>query len=308
MSELHLQFIRERLKRRDKVEVDAKEPKIPYRETVQAHGRGKLSAQEADRRPRPVRRSPHPAVPVAHRRQSRAITPPSSAFRRCANSITTRPAISCGSIRSSAASIPNNFLPAVEKGFKERLERGVIAGYRIQDVCAEVYFGKHHPVDSSEAAFKTAGSMAFRNVFQQAKPGLLEPIVTLHVTVPGTQAGRHQQRPVGPPRPRAGHGFGRRRFANRHRRGAPGRGDHLCPGAVEHDRRARQLHDGIRPLRPGAAATSRRRSSTRISTRKRRRNKGLPFPRRGGADFVQLPAFRQPNDTIRCLDFAGGES
>jgi elongation factor G len=85
--------------------------------------------------------------------------------------------------------IPNNFLPAVEKGFKERLERGVIAGYRIQNVCAEVYFGKHHPVDSSEAAFKIAGSMAFRNVFQQAKPGLLEPIVTLNVTVPGAKLG-----------------------------------------------------------------------------------------------------------------------
>ena len=73
--------------------------------------------------------------------------------------------------------IPNNFLPAVEKGFKERLDRGVIAGYQVQNVGVEVFFGKHHPVDSSEAAFKTAGSMAFRNVFQQAKPGLLEPIV-----------------------------------------------------------------------------------------------------------------------------------
>jgi elongation factor G len=85
--------------------------------------------------------------------------------------------------------IPNNFLPAVEKGFKERLERGVIAGYRIQNVAVEVYFGKHHPVDSSEAAFKTAGSMAFRNVFQQARPALLEPIVRLHVTVPSDKVG-----------------------------------------------------------------------------------------------------------------------
>ena len=85
--------------------------------------------------------------------------------------------------------IPNNFLPAVEKGFKERLDRGVIAGYQVQNVGVEVFFGKHHPVDSSEAAFKTAGSMAFRNVFQQAKPGLLEPIVMLHVTVPGSKLG-----------------------------------------------------------------------------------------------------------------------
>ena len=61
-------------------------------------------------------------------------------------------------------------MPAVEKGFKDRLERGVIAGYQVQNVCVEVHFGKHHPVDSSEQAFKTAASMAFRNVFQQAKP------------------------------------------------------------------------------------------------------------------------------------------
>jgi len=85
--------------------------------------------------------------------------------------------------------IPNNFLPAVEKGFRERMERGVIAGYKVQNVCAEVYFGKHHPVDSSEAAFKTAGSMAFRNVFQQSKPVLLEPIVKLNVTVPNEKLG-----------------------------------------------------------------------------------------------------------------------
>jgi elongation factor G len=85
--------------------------------------------------------------------------------------------------------IPNNFLPAVEKGFKERLARGVIAGYQVQDVAVEVHFGKHHPVDSSEQAFKTAGSMAFRNVFQQAKPGLLEPIVRMEITVPNSNLG-----------------------------------------------------------------------------------------------------------------------
>jgi elongation factor G len=85
--------------------------------------------------------------------------------------------------------IPNNFLPAVEKGFMERLDRGVIAGYQVQNVGVEVHFGKYHDVDSSEAAFKTAGSMAFRNVFQEAKPALLEPIVTLHITVPSGKVG-----------------------------------------------------------------------------------------------------------------------
>ena len=85
--------------------------------------------------------------------------------------------------------IPGNFMPAIEKGFKERLSRGVIAGYHVQDVCVEVHFGKHHPVDSSETAFKTAGSMAFRNVFQDAKPCLLEPVVKLEITVPEANVG-----------------------------------------------------------------------------------------------------------------------
>ena len=75
MSELHLQILRERLKRRDKVEVETKEPKIPYRETIQAKAEGQLPAQEADRRPRPVRRSPHPHVPPAQGRRRSRSTP-----------------------------------------------------------------------------------------------------------------------------------------------------------------------------------------------------------------------------------------
>jgi len=85
--------------------------------------------------------------------------------------------------------IPGNFMPAIEKGFRERLVGGVIAGYQVQDVCVEVHFGKHHPVDSSETAFKTAGRMAFREVFQKAKPCLLEPIVKLAITVPEESVG-----------------------------------------------------------------------------------------------------------------------
>src|SRR5262249_2621610 len=80
--------------------------------------------------------------------------------------------------------IPNQFVPGVEKGCKELLERGALAGFRIQDVAVEVYFGKDHPVDSSEAAFKTAGRVAFKNAFLAARPVLLEPIVNLEVIVP----------------------------------------------------------------------------------------------------------------------------
>jgi elongation factor G len=85
--------------------------------------------------------------------------------------------------------IPSNFMPAVEKGFLDRINRGVIAGYPVENVCVEVHFGKYHDVDSSEQAFKTAASMCFRNVFQQAKPALLEPIVKIEVTVPSANVG-----------------------------------------------------------------------------------------------------------------------
>lgn len=65
----------------------------------------------------------------------------------------------------------------------------MLAGYRVQDVAVEVYFGKDHPVDSSEAAFKTAGRMAFKKAFREARPVLLEPIVELEVTIPSKYTG-----------------------------------------------------------------------------------------------------------------------
>jgi elongation factor G len=188
MSELHLQVLRERLKRRDKVEVDVKEPKIPYRETIQAKaegsyrhkkqtgGRGQFGEVHIRMFPLPQGTNIEDFATKANFPSMREYHYDAASHFLWIDSIV-------------GGTIPNNFLPAVEKGFKERLERGVIAGYKVQNVCVEVHFGKHHPVDSSEAAFKTAGSMAFRNVFQQAKPGLLEPIVTVHITVPGEKLG-----------------------------------------------------------------------------------------------------------------------
>lgn len=188
MSELHLLMVRERLKRRDKVEVDTKEPKIPYRETVQATAEGsyrhkKQSGGRGQFGEVHIRVFPVPTAVDTAKFCSKERFPSMREFHYDA----THNFLWVDSI--VGGSIPNNFLPAVEKGFKERLVRGVIAGYQVQNVGVEVFFGKHHPVDSSEAAFKTAGSMAFRNVFQEAKPGLLEPLVTLHVTVPGSKLG-----------------------------------------------------------------------------------------------------------------------
>ncbi len=188
MSELHLQMIQERLKRRDKVEVDTKEPKIPYRETIQSQAEGsyrhkKQSGGRGQFGEVHIRLYPFPSGTDPAKFCSKERFPSMREFHY-------DPAHNFLWVDSIVGgSIPNNFLPAVEKGFKERIARGVIAGYQIENVCVEVYFGKHHPVDSSEAAFKTAGSMAFRNVFQDAKPGLLEPIVTLHVTVPNSKLG-----------------------------------------------------------------------------------------------------------------------
>lgn len=188
MSELHLQIIRERLKRRDKVEVDVKEPKIPYRETVQNKAEGsyrhkKQSGGRGQFGEVHIRIFPLPLGTDIEEFATRA----NFASMREYHYDEKNNFLWVDSI--VGGTIPNNFLPAVEKGFRERMERGVIAGYKVQNVGVEVHFGKHHPVDSSEAAFKTAGSMAFRNVFQQAKPALLEPIVTLHITVPSEKLG-----------------------------------------------------------------------------------------------------------------------
>src|SRR4029450_12978670 len=77
-----------------------------------------------------------------------------------------------------------NFMPAIEKGFLEKISSGVVAGYPVQNICVEVHFGKDHPVDSNETAFRIAGRNAFANVFREARPSLLEPIVKMHITVP----------------------------------------------------------------------------------------------------------------------------
>jgi elongation factor G len=80
--------------------------------------------------------------------------------------------------------IPREYIPAIQKGIKEALENGVLAGYPVIDVKAAVYDGSYHEVDSSEAAFKIAGSKAFQDAFRKATPILLEPIERLEVVVP----------------------------------------------------------------------------------------------------------------------------
>ena len=189
MSELHLQVIRERLKRRDKVELDTKEPKIAYRETIQAKSEGmyrhkKQSGGAGQFGEVHIRMYPFPegTDPEAFA-SNKEMFPSMKAFHyEPSNNFLWIDAIVGGVI-------PSNFFPAIEKGFKDRMEKGVIAGCKVQDVAVELFHGKYHDVDSNEHAFKTAGSMAFKTVFLQAKPGLLEPIVKLEVTVPMANVG-----------------------------------------------------------------------------------------------------------------------
>jgi elongation factor G len=194
MSQLHLDVIQHRLKRRFDLEVVTKEPKIPYRETIttpaeadhrhkkQTGGRGQFGEVH-------LRVYPLKDEGIASEEEMTEKFANKERFEklRTAHYDPTHNFIFIDHI--VGGTIPNQFIPAVEKGCKELLERGALAGYRIQDVAVEVHFGKDHPVDSSEAAFKTAGRMAFKKAFLAARPVLLEPIVDLEVTLPSKYTG-----------------------------------------------------------------------------------------------------------------------
>jgi len=85
--------------------------------------------------------------------------------------------------------VPKNFIPAVEKGIREALHEGVLAGYPVVNIKAVLYDGSFHPVDSSEMAFKLAASQAFKEGMQAGRPVLLEPVMNLHITVPDNYTG-----------------------------------------------------------------------------------------------------------------------
>lgn len=159
-GELHLDIIVKRLKERFGVDVELEKPRIPYRETIKKKARvqGKYKKQSGGR-------GQYGDVWLQ-------LEPlPRGADFEFVDAIV-------GGV------VPGKYVPAVEKGVRETMKKGVLAGYPVVDVKATLDDGSHHPVDSSEMAFKVAASMAFKKAFLEAGPVLLEPIYNVEVRVP----------------------------------------------------------------------------------------------------------------------------
>jgi elongation factor G len=188
MSELHLQLIQNRLHHREKVDVVTHQPRIPYRETVSSSAEGSYrhkkqsggSGQFAEVHLR-VSSCPPGIDPKEYFVRDR--------FESLRNYHYDPDLNFCFVDRVSGGSVPNQFIPAVEKGIREKMSQGIIAGCQVQDIVVELFFGKDHPVDSNETAFRTAASMCLKEIFPQARPALLEPIVQLEITVPSAKIG-----------------------------------------------------------------------------------------------------------------------
>ena len=165
MGDMHLRVVLERLKSKYNVEVDTKPPKIAYRETI-------TSKAEGHHR---------------HKKQTGGAGQFGEVYLR------VEPLERDAGFEFSndifGGSIPHQFIPAVEKGVRQILQEGCVAGYPLQDVKVSVYDGKHHPVDSKEVAFVTAARKGFQDAVSKAKPVLLEPIVDVEITMPNANMG-----------------------------------------------------------------------------------------------------------------------
>jgi len=165
MGELHLEIIVDRLKREFNVEATVGRPQVAYKETLTraADGEMKYAKQTGGR------------GQYGHAKIHLYPGEPGSGYV-FENKIT-------------GGSIPKEYIKPVDEGIKEALTRGVLAGYPVDDVRVELYDGSYHEVDSSEMAFKIAGSMAFQDAAKKAKPVLLEPMMRVEVVVPKEHLG-----------------------------------------------------------------------------------------------------------------------
>jgi elongation factor G len=173
MGELHLDIIVDRLKREFNVEANVGKPQVAYRETIQAadvksdYKHAKQSGGKGQYGHVVIELSPI----TAEDRADPKIAPLIKDDFLFINDIT-------GGV------IPKEFIPSVEKGLRETIVSGPLAGFPVVDVKVKLVFGSYHDVDSSEMAFKLASSMAFKQGFAKAKPVLLEPIMKVEIVTP----------------------------------------------------------------------------------------------------------------------------
>ncbi|MEI7511405.1 MAG: elongation factor G [Candidatus Peregrinibacteria bacterium] len=165
MGELHLDVLVDRMRREFKVEANVGAPQVAYRETIQ----NQVSAEEKYSKQTGGRgQYGHVLMRIFPQEPGKGY--------EFVNSVV-------------GGKIPNEFIPAVNKGVLEAMKRGVVAGYPMVDIKVELYDGSYHDVDSSELAFKIAGSQAFQKGARQASPILLEPIMKVEVTTPESYMG-----------------------------------------------------------------------------------------------------------------------
>ena len=165
LGELHLRVLLRRLSEQFHVEVDTRPPSIPYRETVTAKAEGHHR----------------------HKKQTGGAGQFGEVFLRI------EPMEYGGGFEfvdaTVGGSIPNQFIPSIEKGIRQVLAEGAVAGYPMQDIRATVYDGKFHPVDSKDIAFVTAGKKAFLDAVDKARPVILEPVVKIRIVAPDNNMG-----------------------------------------------------------------------------------------------------------------------
>jgi elongation factor G len=165
MGELHLEIIVDRMKREFKVEANVGKPQVAYRETIRGtvEAEGKFVRQSGGRG-----QYGHVWLKLEPNEQGKGY--------EFVNGIV-------------GGSVPREFIPAVDKGIREAVETGVMAGYPVVDVKVTLFDGSYHDVDSNELAFKIAGSMGFKDGFRRAKPVILEPIMKVEVVTPEEYSG-----------------------------------------------------------------------------------------------------------------------
>jgi elongation factor G len=160
MGQVHIEVVVERMKRKFGVEVELKEPKVPYKETIKGTTKvqGKYKKQSGGK------------GQYGDTWLEMAPLPKGAGFEFVDKVV--------------GGAIPRQYIPAVEKGIIEAMPQGILAGYPVTDFRVTLYDGSYHDVDSSEMAFKIAGSMGFKKGMELCNPTLLEPIMKIEVIVP----------------------------------------------------------------------------------------------------------------------------